>query len=159
VKFMRLVSRSLVLSLVLLGTLAVMPFAANAQDKRQNAAVHAEETFGIVEASVFAGITNFGRVDAGLGTELGKGGDVGVRFTVNPNDFLGIELNGSFYGKHDLKFSNPPRPGAQLPELDTRVYQMGLNALGPDLVPRFMYQPTGPAMWRAASIRRSAFRI
>src|SRR5258708_17816976 len=118
---MRLVSRSLVLSLVVLGTLAVVPFAANAQDKRQNAAVHAEETFGIVEASVFAGITNFGKVGAGLGTELGHGFDAGVRFTVNPNDFLGIELNGSFYDDHKLKFSNPPRPGVFVTRLGRQL--------------------------------------
>jgi len=116
--------------LVVLGAQAVVPFAANAQDKRQNAAVHAEETFGIVEASVFGGITNFGRVGAGLGTSLGKGADVGVRFTVNPNDFLGIELNGSAYGDHKLKFSNQPRPGVNLPQLDVHVYQMAINALG-----------------------------
>lgn len=128
-KFMRLVPRALVTTLVMVGMQAVVPFAANAQDKRKNAAIHAEETFGIVEASVFAGVTNFGRVGAGLGTELGKGFDAGVRFTVNPNDFLGIELNGSVYGDHDLKFSNPPRPNTQLPVLDVRVYQMGINAL------------------------------
>jgi outer membrane protein OmpA-like peptidoglycan-associated protein len=127
---MRLVSRALALASVILGMQAVVPFAANAQDKRQNAAIHAEETFGIVEASVFGGITNFGRVAAGLGTSLGKGADVGVRFTVNPNDFLGIELNGSAYGDHKLKFSNQPRPGVNLPELDVHVYQMGINALG-----------------------------
>jgi len=116
--------------LAVAGTQAVVPFAANAQDKRQNAAIHAEETFGIVEASVFGGVTNFGRVGAGLGTSLGKGFDTGVRFTVNPNDFLGIELNGSFYGDHDLKFSNQPRPGVNLPQLDVHVYQMAINALG-----------------------------
>jgi opacity protein-like surface antigen/outer membrane protein OmpA-like peptidoglycan-associated protein len=127
---MRSVSRSLVLALVVVGAQAVVPFAANAQDTRQNAAVHAEETFGIVEASAFGGITNFGRVGAGLGTSLGKGADVGVRFTVNPNDFLGIELNGSAYGDHKLKFSNQPRPGVNLPQLDVHVYQMAINALG-----------------------------
>jgi len=89
VKFMRLVFRTLVPALVIAGMQVVVPFGASAQDKRQNAAVHAEETFGIVEASVFAGVTNFGRVGAGLGTELGKGFDTGVRFTVNPNDFFG----------------------------------------------------------------------
>jgi outer membrane protein OmpA-like peptidoglycan-associated protein len=127
---MRLVFRTLVPALVVVGMQVVVPFAASAQDKRQNAAIHADETFGIVEAGVFGGVTNFGRVGAGLGTELGKGFDVGVRFTVNPNDFLGIELNGSAYGNHDLRFSNPPRPNTTLPVLDVRVYQMGLNALG-----------------------------
>src|SRR5260370_8767043 len=74
-------------------------------------------------------MTQYGKVDAGLGTQFTQGGVVGVRFTENPFQYFGIEENFSLYSWHDLKFFQPVR-GNTLPQFETHIYQGALNAIG-----------------------------
>ncbi|HEV2687009.1 MAG TPA: outer membrane beta-barrel protein [Bryobacteraceae bacterium] len=114
----------LILAVLAIGAMA--PSVAQAQTKT-NAAV-TDDYFNLVEVNVFGGFTNYGRVDAGLGTSLGKGGVVGARLTENIFDHFGLEQSYAAYSSHDLEFFSPVR-GRSVAPFQTHVYQGAMNAL------------------------------
>src|SRR5579864_4960475 len=118
---------AVVLAVLAIG--AMMPSVAQAQtDKKTNAAV-TDDYFNLVEFNIYGGMEHFGRVGAGLGTQLTTGGVVGVRLTENVFNYFGIEESYQAYSWHDLKFFTPIR-GVPPPQFDSRVYEGALNAVG-----------------------------
>jgi outer membrane protein OmpA-like peptidoglycan-associated protein len=118
---------AVVLAVLLIG--AMLPSVAQAQtDKKTNAAV-TDDYFNLVEFDIFGGMEHFGRVGAGLGSQLTTGGIVGVRLTENIFNYFGIEESYQAYSWHDLKFFSPIR-GVPPPQFQTHTYEGALNAVG-----------------------------
>src|SRR5260370_20457043 len=124
---MRAIWRLAVLATVLFGIESAIPTAANAQTGKK--ASTSDDYYNLLECSVCGGMTRYGRVDAGVGTQFTQGGVLGMRLTENPFQYFGIEESLSLYSWNDLKFFQPVR-GNTLPEFETHIYQGAVNAVG-----------------------------
>lgn len=95
----------------------------------------------LIEIDPFGGISLFGTVATGLGEKLVDGGVGGLRLTVNPSRWLGIELWAD-YSQANVEFRQSsginPGTGAALPtySFGSRNYTFGLN-------PVFNLKPRG----------------
>src|SRR5580700_283775 len=106
---MRAVWRYPVLALALFGVLGI-PNPARAQ----NAAAHSDEYNNFFELTVYAGYSDYKRVDAGLGEHIQQGAILGGRVTENFWNYVGLEESFNAYSWNKYNFLSNPTDGAIL---------------------------------------------
>ena len=102
---MRAVWRYPVLALVALGVLGIPN-----QARAQNAAAHSADDYNnFLELNIYAGYSDYHKIDAGLGGKINGGAIIGGRVTENISNYFGLEQDLNVYSWNKYSFlSNPP---------------------------------------------------
>jgi len=106
---MRAVWRYPVLALAVLGVLGV-PNPARAQ----NAAAHSDENNNFFELTIYAGYSDYKKIDAGLGNHIQESAILGGRVTENFWNYVSLEESFNAYSWNKYNFLSNPTDGAIL---------------------------------------------